>query len=139
MPFHGRRCPTKISGNLIGKITASFRAFLAPSRPATSYHFTLGFSRTMAPSRLVYSCVFGLLGSVGYVFGPLGLLLPGPVGALLGPFPPADPPPPPLSFWLALAPSYIFMSSNSRSGSLFFSSFLITMYSLIEYSRFLRF
>jgi hypothetical protein len=54
MPFQGRLCPTKISGNLMGRMTASFKAFLAPSRPATSSHCTFGFSRTIAPSRLVY-------------------------------------------------------------------------------------
>lgn len=35
----------------MGRITASFRASLAPSRPATSFHLTLGFSIMMAPVR----------------------------------------------------------------------------------------
>lgn len=35
----------------MGRITASFRASLAPSRPATSLHRTLGFSIMMAPMR----------------------------------------------------------------------------------------
>ena len=37
-------------GNLTGKMTASFKASLAPLRPATSSHETLGFSTTMAPA-----------------------------------------------------------------------------------------
>jgi hypothetical protein len=48
IPFQGLRLPVKISGNLIGKITAYFNAFLAFSRPDTSYHFTLGFYDTIA-------------------------------------------------------------------------------------------
>lgn len=35
----------------MGRITASFSASLAPSRPATSLHRTLGFSIMMAPVR----------------------------------------------------------------------------------------
>lgn len=48
IPFHGFLLPVKISGNLIGKMTASFNALLAFSRPETSSHLTLGFSVTMA-------------------------------------------------------------------------------------------
>lgn len=48
IPFHGFLLPVKIYGNLIGRTTASFREFLAFSRPDTSSHFTLGFSVTMA-------------------------------------------------------------------------------------------
>lgn len=48
IPFQGFRIPTKISGNLEGRIMASFKAILAPSKPATSSHLTLGFSVTMA-------------------------------------------------------------------------------------------
>jgi hypothetical protein len=40
--------PTNIYGNLMGKIIASYKVFLAFSRPATSDHFTLGFSFTIA-------------------------------------------------------------------------------------------
>ena len=43
------RAPVNSWGNLYGKITASFSSSFAPSRPATSSHFTLGFSVTMAP------------------------------------------------------------------------------------------
>ena len=50
MPFHGLRLPTNSCGNLMGRMTASFSASLAPSSPATSSHFTLGFSVTMAPA-----------------------------------------------------------------------------------------
>jgi hypothetical protein len=48
MPFHGFLAPLNISGNFMGKITASYKAFLAPSSPAISVHFTLGFSVTIA-------------------------------------------------------------------------------------------
>jgi len=48
MPFHGFLLPVNIYGNLIGKITASFKEFFAFSRPETSYHLTLGFSVTIA-------------------------------------------------------------------------------------------
>jgi len=36
-------------GNLIGKITASFKDSLAPSKPAISSQRTFGFSVRMAP------------------------------------------------------------------------------------------
>ena len=49
MPFHGCRLPVNRCGNLMGRMTASFRASLAPSRPATSSHRMLGFSVRMAP------------------------------------------------------------------------------------------
>ena len=48
IPFHGFLLPVKISGNLIGRTTASFKEFLALTRPDTSSHFTLGFSVTIA-------------------------------------------------------------------------------------------
>mmetsp|Transcript_82686 Transcript_82686/g.145928 ORF Transcript_82686/g.145928 Transcript_82686/m.145928 type:complete len:318 (-) Transcript_82686:607-1560(-) len=51
MPFQGRRLPVNSFGNLAGRMTASFSASLAPSRPATSSHFTLGRSVTMALAR----------------------------------------------------------------------------------------
>lgn len=50
MPFHATRLPVNKCGNLIGRMTASFSASLAPSRPATSDHLTFGFSRIIAPS-----------------------------------------------------------------------------------------
>mmetsp|Transcript_24543 Transcript_24543/g.50702 ORF Transcript_24543/g.50702 Transcript_24543/m.50702 type:complete len:214 (+) Transcript_24543:1013-1654(+) len=48
IPFQGLRFPTKSCGNFRGRMTASLRASLAPSRPATSSHDTLGFSATIA-------------------------------------------------------------------------------------------
>mmetsp|Transcript_5634 Transcript_5634/g.11914 ORF Transcript_5634/g.11914 Transcript_5634/m.11914 type:complete len:319 (+) Transcript_5634:421-1377(+) len=51
MPFHGRRLPVKSCGKRAGKMTASLRASFAPSKPATSSHFTLGFSVKMEPAR----------------------------------------------------------------------------------------
>ena len=48
IPFQGFLLPVKIYGNLMGRITASLREFLAFSNPETSYHLTLGFSDTMA-------------------------------------------------------------------------------------------
>lgn len=42
-------------------MTASFKASFAPSKPATSDHFTQGFSITMAPSSL--ACNFFFSGS----------------------------------------------------------------------------
>ena len=44
--------PVNKCGNFTGKITASFKASLAPLRPATSSHETLGFSTTMAPASI---------------------------------------------------------------------------------------
>mmetsp|Transcript_13376 Transcript_13376/g.40499 ORF Transcript_13376/g.40499 Transcript_13376/m.40499 type:complete len:228 (-) Transcript_13376:225-908(-) len=48
MPRHGLRLPTKSCGKRTGRITVSFSAALAPSRPATSLHLTFGFSVTIA-------------------------------------------------------------------------------------------
>ena len=48
-PLHAFLLPVKNCGNLTGMITASFSAALACSKPATSSHFTSGFSVTMAP------------------------------------------------------------------------------------------
>jgi hypothetical protein len=48
IPFQGFLLPVKISGNLIGRMTAYFNALLAFYNPETSSHFTLGFSDTMA-------------------------------------------------------------------------------------------
>ena len=48
IPFQGRRFPVKSCGNRAGKMTASFSASFAASNPATSSHFTLGFSVTTA-------------------------------------------------------------------------------------------
>lgn len=50
IPFQGIRLPVNKWGNLIGKMTASFNASFAASKPATSDHFTCGFSTTIASS-----------------------------------------------------------------------------------------
>ena len=63
IPFQGFLLPVKIYLNLIGKMTAYLRAFLAFYNPLTSSHFTFGFSVTMAyeiwPLRLL-SYLFAL-------------------------------------------------------------------------------
>mmetsp|Transcript_17118 Transcript_17118/g.65314 ORF Transcript_17118/g.65314 Transcript_17118/m.65314 type:complete len:224 (-) Transcript_17118:223-894(-) len=51
MPRQGFRFPTKRCGKRAGRMTASFKASLAASRPATSSQRTLGFSVTMALPR----------------------------------------------------------------------------------------
>ena len=51
MPFHGVRFPVNKWGNLMGRMTASFKDALAPSRPATSSHLMLGFSETIAADK----------------------------------------------------------------------------------------
>lgn len=96
IPFHGFLLPVKISLNLIGRITASFNAFLAFSRPETSSHLTLGFSVTIAS----LICPFKLLSS----------LLPFP--------PPLFPPPPVATFWATYFPLYLFLSLPLSSLSL---------------------
>jgi hypothetical protein len=48
IPFQGFLVPVNISGNLIGRMTASFSEFFAFSSPLTSYHLILGFSVTIA-------------------------------------------------------------------------------------------
>lgn len=58
IPLQATRLPVNRWGNLIGRMTASFRASFAPSKPATSAHFTFGFSTTMAPSSLPWSFFF---------------------------------------------------------------------------------
>ena len=49
IPFHGFRNPTKISGNFNGRIIASYNDYFANFKPATSLHFTFGFSYIIAP------------------------------------------------------------------------------------------
>lgn len=48
IPLHGFLSPVNNYGNFVGKITASCKEPFACSRPATSVHFTLGFSRIIA-------------------------------------------------------------------------------------------
>mmetsp|Transcript_34224 Transcript_34224/g.87535 ORF Transcript_34224/g.87535 Transcript_34224/m.87535 type:complete len:268 (+) Transcript_34224:622-1425(+) len=55
MPDQGLRAPVKNCGNWMGRITASFSASFAPSRPATSSHLTFGFSSRMTPPREFFS------------------------------------------------------------------------------------
>jgi hypothetical protein len=61
IPFQGFLEPVKIYGNLIGIITAYFKAYLALYNPATSSHFTLGFSVTMACETLFIISCFSFL------------------------------------------------------------------------------
>mmetsp|Transcript_16391 Transcript_16391/g.40867 ORF Transcript_16391/g.40867 Transcript_16391/m.40867 type:complete len:209 (+) Transcript_16391:1154-1780(+) len=63
MPLQGLRLPVKNWGNLTGRMTASFRASLAPSSPATSSHLTFGFSDRMAPVSPALSLSFSLSSS----------------------------------------------------------------------------
>lgn len=58
IPFQGLRLPVKISGNLIGRITASFKEFFAFYNPDTSSHFTFGFSVTIASETWPLSWLF---------------------------------------------------------------------------------
>jgi hypothetical protein len=58
MPFQGFRDPVKIYGNLIGIITAYFKASLALDNPATSSQVTVGFYRTMIWSMLFFIYCF---------------------------------------------------------------------------------
>mmetsp|Transcript_14438 Transcript_14438/g.31822 ORF Transcript_14438/g.31822 Transcript_14438/m.31822 type:complete len:207 (+) Transcript_14438:896-1516(+) len=44
IPFQGLRLPVNSCGKRVGRMTASFSASLAISSPATSSHFTFGFS-----------------------------------------------------------------------------------------------
>mmetsp|Transcript_20409 Transcript_20409/g.60851 ORF Transcript_20409/g.60851 Transcript_20409/m.60851 type:complete len:225 (+) Transcript_20409:569-1243(+) len=55
MPRQGWRLPTKSCGKRRGRMTVSFSASLAPSRPATSLHLTFGFSVTMADDSEAFS------------------------------------------------------------------------------------
>lgn len=58
IPFQATRLPVKRCGNLIGRMTASFSASFAPSKPATSDHLIFGFSTTIAPSNFDWSFFF---------------------------------------------------------------------------------
>ena len=51
MPFHGCRFPTNRCGNFMGRMTASFNASFACSKPATSSHLMSGLSVNIAPAR----------------------------------------------------------------------------------------
>ena len=61
IPLQGLRFPVKRCGNLMGRMTASLRASLARSKPATSDHLILGVSITIAPPSL--ACIFFFSGS----------------------------------------------------------------------------
>ena len=55
IPFQGSTLPVKKSGIYIGNIKASYKDFLASTKPATSSHLTLGFSPIIAYSILSLS------------------------------------------------------------------------------------
>jgi hypothetical protein len=57
MPDQGLRLPWKSDGKRVGRITASCRAVLAASSPATLFHGTLGFSATTISLSCAYSLV----------------------------------------------------------------------------------
>lgn len=59
-----------MSGNLVGKMIASFSVCLATLRPATSSHFTFGFSVMIAPCSASWNAALSLSLSV---FGLLSL------------------------------------------------------------------
>jgi hypothetical protein len=59
IPFQGFLLPVKIYLNLIGRMTAYFKAFFAFYNPLTSYHLMFGFSVTIAS----VSCPLRLLSS----------------------------------------------------------------------------
>lgn len=52
IPFQGFLDPVNIYGNLNGIITASFNAYFALVKPATSSHLTSGFSEMIASASL---------------------------------------------------------------------------------------
>eukprot|EP00835_Amoeboradix_gromovi_P005412 NODE_505_length_7533_cov_0.471886.p5 type:complete len:148 gc:universal NODE_505_length_7533_cov_0.471886:2755-2312(-) len=52
IPFQGCLVPVKRCGNRIGSITASFKLSFAASKPATSSHFTFGFSCNITEFKL---------------------------------------------------------------------------------------
>mmetsp|Transcript_5136 Transcript_5136/g.8736 ORF Transcript_5136/g.8736 Transcript_5136/m.8736 type:complete len:222 (-) Transcript_5136:217-882(-) len=58
IPVQGFLAPWNNWGNITGMITASFSPSFALSRPATSLHFTLGFSVTMAELRAPFNLPF---------------------------------------------------------------------------------
>lgn len=51
IPLQGWRVSSKSCGKRMGKMTASLRPSLAPSRPDTSDHLTLGFSVTITSDK----------------------------------------------------------------------------------------
>lgn len=79
IPFQGILAPVNKSGNLMGKITASWMAFLAFTKPAISVHLTLGFSVTMASDNAYSNLDFSLSSLLSAEPPPL---------------PPPSPPPP---------------------------------------------
>ena len=62
IPDHGLRTPLKRSGNFIGKIIASCKAFFAPSSPEMSSHLILGFSVTIASDKAFLNLSFSSSG-----------------------------------------------------------------------------
>lgn len=110
MPRHGVRFPVKRWGNLIGRITASLRDAFAPSKPATSSHFTFGFSARMAferPARSFLSS--GSLSSSGLSvepFPPVPLAEPSTLTALR-------------DFFSSLCKCFFKVSARARYSSIF--------------------
>jgi len=54
IPFQGVLEPINNWGNFIGRITASYNAFLAFSSPQTSSHLIFGFSFTITSSIFIF-------------------------------------------------------------------------------------
>mmetsp|Transcript_6330 Transcript_6330/g.9648 ORF Transcript_6330/g.9648 Transcript_6330/m.9648 type:complete len:259 (-) Transcript_6330:165-941(-) len=76
IPLKGRRFPVNNCGKRVGIITVSFRVSFAISNPATSDHFTLGFSVTIAPAKAPLNFRFSsssdVLSSLLFVAAPPG-------------------------------------------------------------------
>ena len=114
MPLQGVRSPTNTSGNFMGRMTASWITFLAWSSPATSSHFTFGFSLTIASDIcpcISFCSLFCATCGEGWLFGadgPVGSWRLAGSGALF--------------FWsCASSAATVFLmplSSSFRSGSL---------------------
>mmetsp|Transcript_10788 Transcript_10788/g.45282 ORF Transcript_10788/g.45282 Transcript_10788/m.45282 type:complete len:253 (+) Transcript_10788:543-1301(+) len=104
-PLQAFRFPVKNWGNLTGKMTASFKASFAASRPATSDHETFGFSVTMAPPSA--PCIFLVSSSsapVALLFPPFGFARSALSGLCAG-----------LALFVACSPSINLLSSSARS------------------------
>ena len=61
IPFQGFLAPLKISGNCVGRITASCNDFFALTNPAISDHFIFGLSVTIASDKASLNLSFSLL------------------------------------------------------------------------------
>mmetsp|Transcript_4290 Transcript_4290/g.5123 ORF Transcript_4290/g.5123 Transcript_4290/m.5123 type:complete len:210 (+) Transcript_4290:675-1304(+) len=63
IPLKGRRFPVNNCGKRVGIMTVSLRLSLADVKPATSDHWTSGFSVTMAPLKAPRNFAFSLSSS----------------------------------------------------------------------------